>query len=170
MQERLQKPTFWSDPCWIWRKSSLAKYEEGVNWQAISIRILTSLWNWWSYGLDGQTSHSSFFSRLIPRQIVKPIKKPPENSILSEKVWLPSSTCPAQVAWGSLVYRMLWNPWISIQKMQLATSPTRRKLVFSLECAIIGDAARCRQGIGFLGASNSSEKSLWNYQKLWKAQ
>lgn len=79
IQERLQKSTFWSHPCSTLRKSSLSKYEEGVNCDRLSIRIFISLcaapWNWWSYHLNGQTSRSSFFSKLIPSQIVKPLKK-----------------------------------------------------------------------------------------------
>lgn len=60
-----------------------------------------------------------------------------------------------------------------LKEMQLATSPIRRKLVFSLKCAVIGDLACCRQGIVFLGTSNrvcGSKKSLWKYQKVLKAQ
>lgn len=60
-------------------------------------------------------NHPSHFLNLTPSPIMKPLKKRNhlQSLIPSEKVWLSSFTFPAEIIWGSVVHKMLWNPWIS---------------------------------------------------------
>lgn len=93
------------------------KYKERLNCDGLSIRIFTS--------------HSSFFSRQIPGQIVKPLKKPNpvktgnlESQLDSQRE---SLTAQLKENEAQLPMEFFKTLGLVLKEMQLATCPIQRK-------------------------------------------
>lgn len=90
-----------------------------------ALRILISLndapWSRWDYHQNGQSSQP--FLKFDSQSDYKATQKKRnhlQSLIPSEKVWLSSFTFPAEIIWGSVVHKMLWNPWISITRSTIS--------------------------------------------------